>query len=154
MTPRGYLALAGGVAILLFVSLAFRWNSLRAQHLETINNTASVLTDAGWKNVNERTLQGAVASVLNQRDKARSERDKAVVVIDLQTAGIETMERDAKAARDEAARQKVLIAQTTRERDAWIAKARNASTRTERLSAEQEVAECEGVLNDLYRDGF
>lgn len=154
MTPRGYLALAGGLAILLFVSLAFRWNSLRAQHLETINNVSSVLTDAGWRNVNERTLQGAVSQVLNQRDKARAERDKAVVVIDLQTAGIETMERDAKAAREESARQRQIIAQTMKERDAWIAKAKNAATRTERLSAEQEIAECESVLNSLYVAGF
>ena len=154
MSPRGYLALVGGIAVLMFVSLAFRWNSLRAQHLETIENVSTVLTDAGWKNVNERTLQGAVAKVLAERDKARAERDKAVVVIDLQTAGIETMERDAKAARDEAFHQKQLIEKTTRERGIWIAKAKSASTRTERQSAEQEVAECESVLNGLYGAGL
>ena len=39
-------------------------------------------------------------------------------------------------------------------RDEWIAKAKAASTRTERESAEREAAECESVLDSLYASYF
>ena len=45
-------------------------------------------------------------------------------------------------------------ADAVRQRDAWIARARAAETRTERLSAEEELRECEAVLDRLYSQGF
>lgn len=52
------------------------------------------------------------------------------------------------------ARNRELALSALRERDAWIARAEAAETRTARRSAEAEAAECERVADALYRDGF
>jgi hypothetical protein len=40
------------------------------------------------------------------------------------------------------------------QRDGWIAKARTAATRTQRLSDQKEAHDCEESANALYQAGF
>lgn len=95
-----------------------------------------------------------VRLIIRQRDAARSELQLADSVIDRQSATIDNLgARRAEAVRKAEQAQK-LMAEMKRQRDYWIAEARNASTRTERRSAEDEVAECESVMDDLRRQGF
>ena len=83
-----------------------------------------------------------------------TERNDARGVVDRQSASIRAA--GAERARLEAlsARNRQLAEATIRERDAWIRRAQAAETRTQRLSAEAELEECNAVLDALYHDGF
>ncbi len=149
-----YAKIALGLALAAVIGWFVRIDSLRAKHLETVNAVVFELKAGGYKFANEKTAAGFVKQSVSDRDKARKERDNALVVIDLQTASMRALgEEAAENARRAAANQK-MIAAVTQERDRWIKTARDAATRTERHSAEQEAAECDSVLNDLYNSGF
>lgn len=143
-----------GIALLLALAWGFRVDHLRAGHKENIDAVVKELKDAGYTKTNGDFASVSVKALADSRDKARAERDTARQLVDIQSASIEELERKSEEAAREAAAQRRLIDATVRERNAWIARARAAETRTERLSAEQEVAECEAVLNSLYSSGF
>jgi hypothetical protein len=52
------------------------------------------------------------------------------------------------------AQQAEMVRKLKAERDGWIRKAERAATRTERLSAEQELRQCEEAMDALYQAGF
>lgn len=146
----------GGMSVvLLALSIwAVRIDGLRGKHLRAVDQTVAVLDKAGIANVSEANLPQAVELVAAARDKARAERDTARTLVDMQTQSIEHLQAESAAAAREAEANRKLAAAAIQQRDIWIARAKAASTRTERLSAEQEVQQCEQVLDQLYSSGF
>lgn len=143
-----------GIALLLALAWGFRVDHLRAGHKQNLDDVVTALHKAGYKKTNGDLADVSVQALADSRDKARAERDTARQLVDIQSASIEELQRQSEEAAREAAAQRKLIAEARKQRDAWIARARAAETRTQRLSAEQEVAECEAVLDKLYSSGF
>lgn len=150
----GYLRLGIGIATLLFAAWAFRMNHLRADHLQVIDDTVVVLKEAGLGGANRGNLAASTKTLVGHRDTARAERDTARALVDSQSASIAALEKETQEYIANGEAQRRMIAQTIKQRDMWIARARTAANRTERLSAEEEVRECDAVLNSLYSSGF
>lgn len=99
-------------------------------------------------------LPDTVRKIDGDRQGFKKERDDARAVVDLQSNSITQLEQEGSEARAKAEANRKLVAETMRQRDAWIQRARAAETRTERLSAEEELRECEAVLDSLRQQGF
>lgn len=154
MNPLLAIRAAIGLAFLLLAVWAFRVDGLRADHLETIQNTVKVLSDAGLTGANRSNVAAATKTVVDQRNLAREERDTARKVVDIQSRSIKALSDETTQYIENAKAQKRMIEETTRQRDIWIKKAKEASTRVERLTAEQELKQCEDVLDSLYAQSF
>lgn len=147
-----------GIGLVVALAIALGWG-VRVDHLRGI-----YLAQLGRISVAIETVTGArvlaagapiaIEAVGIVRDRYRQQRDDARGTVERQSASIRTLE--AATARQAAigARNRQLAEATARERDVWIARAAAAETRTARLSAEAEVAECDAVLDALYADGF
>lgn len=154
MNPLLAIRAAVGLAFLLLAIWAFRVDSLRADHLETIQGTVKVLVDAGLAGANRGNLAAATKTLVDQRDLAREERNTARNLVNIQSRSIKALSDETTQYLENAKAQKRLIEETTRQRDLWIKKAKEASTRVERLTAEQELKQCEDVLDSLYAQSF
>lgn len=146
----------GGMSLVLVLLAlwAARIDALREQHLTTVNDVIVTVEKAGYRKVTEKNLPASVGLIVAARDTARTERDAARQLVDIQSHSIEQLEQERLAAMRQAEANQKLAREATKQRDLWIARAKSASTRTERLSAEQEVKECEQVLDSLYSSGL
>lgn len=146
----------GGLGVVLLgVSLwGVRVNSLREVYLDRLKVITVVLKEAGVPVEDTRNPEAAVRVAVAQRGTYRAERNEARSLLTAQSNSLRQMQRETDAAvrTAEANRRKLDV--IIRERNVWIARARAAETRTERLTAEQEVAECEEAMNALYQAGF
>lgn len=149
-------ALIGGMGIgLLFLGLwAWRIDGLRADHLQHIETTVEALKKAGFKEAGRKNIEQIVSIVVDQRNSARSDRDAAQSLVKIQSDSIALLEQQTAEAAARAKANRDLAENTARQRDFWIKQAKASSTRTERLSAEDEVKECETVLDTLYSSGL
>lgn len=150
-----YLIAGASVALLLVAAWGFRVDHLRAGYLGQLEATAKVLTDAGLPGVRARSNVAVVTQTLANRDARHViERDEARGLLASQSKMVD----DWKAKSDEYAREaeanRKMAETAARLRDVWIKRAREAATRTERLSAEEELKQCEAVLDALYSRGF
>ncbi len=152
--PTTYIRAGIGLAILALLAWGLRVDNLRARHLDALNSIRIVLKDSGLGDVKESFASQSVKLLATQRDLARSERDKAQAVVDIQSNSLKQMDVEAQEAARKAEANRRLIAATLAERDRWVKIAKSAETRTERNTAEQEASECDAVLNDLYNSGF
>lgn len=144
-------ALIGVIAVLLWV---WRVNDLRASHLNTIDLVVAELKEAGLGGANRDNVDAVTKTLAEQRNKARAERDTARALVETQSNAILALEKETQEHIENARAQRKMVEEATRQRDIWIARARSASTRTERLSAEEEIRQCEQVLDSLYSQGF
>ncbi len=149
----GIAGLLAVIGLLVWGSLEHNWRVKAEDRLNSIRITIDTAM-GNAKPTSDRDLPSGVKDLAADRNLALSERDQARGVVDLQTASIDRLEQETElAARKSAADQK-LIQATLRERDRLIARAKQAETRLDRLTAEQELEECEAVLDSLYRDGL
>lgn len=148
------IGIAALIAILGLSAWGWRVDTLRGRYLDRLNSVRIVLADVGMGKPKAGEEANAVKLLGAERDKAIAERDQARTLVDVQSASIDRLHAETVEAEREAEANRKLVAATVKERDAWIARAKAAETRTERLSAEQEVAECEAVLDDLREKGF
>lgn len=142
-----------GIALLLALAWGFRVDHLRGVYLDRLNVIRIDLSKVGIKTPAKNPVNG-VALVIEQRKTARAERDTARTLVDVQSSSIERLGRETETAQARAEANRKLANEAARQRDYWIKQARTASTRTQRLSAEEELAECEAVLDSLYSSGF
>lgn len=145
------------LGITLSVTMHFRNDAKVRSDRDTYRERLSVIRvefkDNGIKVKPGKEIDG-VKLVIRQRDEALADKVLADRVIDNQSASIAALEDETRAALATAARERKLKEDTIRERNMWIERARNAATRTERLSAEEELAQCEAVLDRLRARGF
>lgn len=149
-----YARAAIGLGVLLLAIWAFRVDGLRSDHLQKIDDTVHELKEAGLAGANRDNVAAVTKTLASQRNQARTERDQARTLVETQSNAITVLQNETAEYIRNAEAQQRMIAETTRQRDIWIARARSASTRTQRLSAEEEVKQCEAVLDSLYSQGF
>lgn len=148
-----YILAAVGVAFIGLFAHDCRISYLREQHLTALTAGHDALGKAGIK-ADLHSIDLGIALLASERNTARTERDQARGLVDIQTKSIERLHEETAEAQQEAAANRKLAEQAAQQRDFWVKQARAASTRTERLSDEQEVKECEAVLDSLYSSGF
>lgn len=154
VNPMTYVKAGIGLAFLLLAIWAFRVDGLRADHLQKIDDTVSEFEKAGLKGANRDNVAAVAKTIVSQRDQARTERDQARTLVDIQSANIKALSDETAEYIRNAQAQKRMIEETARQRDIWIKRAREASTRVERMTAEQELKQCEEVLDSLYAQSF
>lgn len=154
--PNIWKPVAGGAGLiaLLLGAWGLRVDHLRAGYKERLETIRIVLRNVGEKVDGYNDIPKAVVRIDLERARYRRERDAAQGVVDVQSSSIRALEQETNAAQASAAANRKLIVEVTRQRDAWIARARSAETRTERLSAEEELKQCNDVLDRLYSQGF
>ncbi|NYD91383.1 hypothetical protein [Sphingomonas melonis] len=158
MTPlatiRRYAALGLVAALLLALAWGARVDHLRAGYKAALGKILVSIDLTTGRKVDAAAAPVTIEAIGILRDRYRQERNEARAVVDRQSASIRAA--GAETARLEAVslRNRQLAEATVRERDAWIERAQAAETRTQRLSAEAELEECNAVLDALYRDGF
>lgn len=153
-TVRRYGALALLAGLLLALVWGARVDHLRAGYKAALGKILVSIDLTTRRKVDAAAAPVTIEAIGILRDRYRQERNEARAVVDRQSASIRAA--GAETARLEALslRNRQLAEATVRERDAWIQRAQAAETRTQRLSAEAELEECNAVLDALYRDGF
>lgn len=158
MGPLAYLKSAIGIATLLVVAGLLAWGTrvdyLRGSYKAQLEKVVVAFVDIGEPKPSFKELPSAVKKLDLDRASYKRERDDALSVVDVQSTSITRLEQEGLEAAQEAAANRKLVAETIRQRNAWIQRARQAETRTERLSAEEELRECEAVLDSLRSRGF
>lgn len=123
----------------------------RTAQLDTIR---IAFRDMGEKVSGYDDIVPAANKVGAERARYKREREEAQAVVDVQSDSIRALEYERADAMRQAVQRMKQIAEVTRQRDAWKARAKSAETRTERLSAEEELRQCEEVLDRLYQRAF
>ncbi len=155
MTGIGtYIRAAVGISFLILLAWGLRVDALRGGYKAKLEAVVLAVVDIGEPKPSFDKLPDAVRKIDKDRQGFRKERDDALAVVDLQSNSITQLEQEGSEARAKAEENRKLVAETMRQRDAWIQRARAAETRTERLSAEEELRECEAVLDSLRQQGF
>lgn len=156
-TIRARLAAAIGAAMLVAIVATALWgwrvDTLRGRYRALLDGVVLVL-EPKLGRVKYPDIPGAVTGVLEEGEKLRRERDNARAVVKAQSDSITAYEAETQRLTRLSEENRKLAEAVIRERDTWIRRARSAETRTERLSAEQELEECNAVLDALYREGF
>lgn len=153
-TIRRYLALGLVAALLLALAWGARVDHLRGRYKAAIDSILVSIDLTTGRKVDAAAAPVTIEAIGVLRDRYRGERNTARAVIDRQTAEIRTAAAETARLAALSERDRKLAEATIRERDVWIQRARAAETRTQRLSAEAELEECNAVLDALYRDGF
>lgn len=150
-------AVSVSLTVLLVAALTWgvRVDHLRSGYKEALDGVArTVATLTGRKVVAYPLLSSEITSIDMDRKEALGERDNARQVLAVQSESIRQYEAETKRLRAISDDRSALAARLIADRARWIAKAQEASTRVERLSAERELQECEEVLDALYAAGF
>lgn len=155
MTGIGtYIRAAVGISFLILLAWGLRVDHLRGGYKAKLEAVVLAVVDIGEPKPSFDKLPDTVRKIDGDRKALRKERDDALAVVDLQSSSITKLEQEGIEAAERAAANRKLFEETKRQRDAWIQRARAAETRTERLSAEEELRECEAVLDSLRQQGF
>jgi hypothetical protein len=150
-----YWRLIGSAFIFIaLLSYGLRNDHLRGGYKAKLEAVVLAVVYIGEPKPSFDKLPDAVRKIDKDRQGFKKERDDARAVVDLQSNSITQLEQEGSEARAKAEANRKLVAETMRQRDAWIQRARAAETRTERLSAEEELRECEAVLDSLRQQGF
>lgn len=149
-----YFAIGGGIVMALLIAWGLRVDHLRAGYKSRLEAVVVAFVDIGKPKPSFAELPAAVKNLDADARSFKRERDDALSVVDLQSSSITQLEQEGQEAARKAAANRKLFEETKRQRDAWIQRARAAETRTERLTAEEELMECEVVLDALRSQGF
>lgn len=149
-----YFRLAALVGVIAALAWVWRVNDLRASHLETIDAVVLKLKDAGLGGANRDNVAAVTYTLAEQRNTARAQRDTARTLVTTQSNAIKALSDETAEYIRNAKEQKRMIEEAVRQRDIWIKRSREAATRTERMSAELELEQCEAVLDSLYAQSF
>lgn len=149
-------AAIGGAMLFVIIALSlwgWRLDTLRGGYKAALGQanellaTVTLAIPAAERPRNRQQLPDAVGRLVRERDNARG-------VVKIQSDSINAYAAETKRLARLGDENRKLAEATVRERDAWIQRAKAAETRTERLSAELELEECNAVLDALYRAGF
>lgn len=151
---RRYLMIGMGVALVVALLWGARVDHLRAGYKAALGKILVSIDVTTGRRVTADAAPVTIEALGVLRDRYRQERNEARGIVDRQSASIRAAGAETARLAAVADRNRQLADATARERDGWIQRARAAETRTERLSAEAEVEECDAVLDALYRDGF
>ena len=158
MTPLDtiYRAIGGGlvVALALVAAWGLRVDHLRAGYRGQLDRISIAIGEVTGRRPSAADMPVTITAIGIVRDRYRFQRDEARAIVDRQSRSIRDLGEETRRQAAIGARNRQLAATALRERDVWIARAAAAETRTTRLSAEAEAAECERVADALYRDGF
>jgi len=149
-----YFAIGGGIAFAAVAAWGLRVDNLRAGYKSQLEKVVVAFVEIGEPKPSFKDLPTGVKKIDIDRASLKRERDDALSVVDVQSTSIVQLEQEGIEAARKAEANRKLIEEATRQRDAWIQRARTAETRTERLSAEEELRECEAVLDSLRSRGF
>lgn len=149
-----YVGIAAAIVIAGLLAWGLRVDHLRGGYKAKLEAVVLAVVDIGEPKPSFDKLPDTVRKLDSDRQGFKKERDDARAVVDLQSNSINQLEQEGSEARAKAEANRKLVAETMRQRDAWIQRARAAETRTERLSAEEELRECEAVLDSLRQQGF
>lgn len=149
-----YLGIGAMVVILALSAWGWRVDGLRADYRQKLDDVVTVATKEGGYKTTRDAVDKAFALAVQDRNTARTGLLAAQGLIDVQNNSIVHLQKESEQAAEQADAARKLVASTIKERNAWIDRAKLAETRTSRLTAEQEVAECEQVLDSLYSAGF
>lgn len=141
-------------ALLLALGWGARVDHLRAGYKAALDRVIVSIDLATGRKVSADAAPVTIEALGVLRDRYRQERNDARAVVERQSASIRAAGAETARLAGIGERNRQLAEATARERDVWIGRARVAETRTERLSAEAEMEECDAVLNALYADGF
>ena len=151
---RRYVAIGLVAALLLALGWGARVDHLRAGYRAALDRVVVALDATTGRKNTAAGAPVAIEAVGLLRDRYRAERNEARAIVDRQTASIRAIGAETERQRRIGEENRKLAAATARQRDEWIRRAQAAETRTERLTAEAELEECNAVLDALYRDGF
>lgn len=141
-------------ALLLALAWGARVDHLRAGYKAALGRILVSIDLATGRKIDAAAAPVTIEAIAVLRDRYRQERNEARTVVDRQSASIRAAGAETARLAAIGERNRQLAEATARERDVWIQRARSAETRTQRLSAEAELEECNAVLDALYRDGF
>jgi len=153
-TLRHGLTFGMVAALLLALAWGARVDHLRAGYKAALGRILVSIDLTTGRKVTADVAPVTIEALGVLRDRYRQERNEARGVVERQSASIRAAGAETARLAGIAERNRQLAEATSRERDVWISRARAAETRTERLSAEAELEECNAVLDALYRDGF
>ena len=149
-----YVRIAIGLVIAAALGWVARVDSLRGHYKAQLTEAVATIKRLTGREVGYGKISAAIVDIHGEGQQFKRERDNARDVLAVQTESIRRYEAETKRLRQISAEQAQLAARLIADRDKWIAKAKSAATRTARLSAEQELEECNGVLDSLYAAGF
>jgi hypothetical protein len=143
-----------GLIVSALLTYGLRNDHLRAGYKERLDTIRIAFVDMGEKVGGYDDILPAANKVGSERARYRQERDQERAANEIMAASVTRLGEETAVALQEAETAQRKVVQLTRERDQWIARARSAATRTERMSAELEVAECVQALSELRASGF
>ena len=141
-------------ALLGFALWVHRVDQLRAKYHGYADQAVAALTNAGFKNVKPERIGADIGALAKDRDTAHDNWAAADATIGRQSNSITALHAQTNDLIAKANARAKQIEAVTAQRDKWIAEARKAETRTDKMSAAAEVAECDYVLDQLYKSGF
>ena len=154
------MKLLAGIAAGVFLVMGFTiWTTTKQRDaaVKTTNQIGAVV--AGIAGVDPSKVKtGQIIATLQtigkDRDTARREASGFKEAAARQTTANKGLALETKTAKANADKAVSAVAIVTHQRDAWIAKAKIAATRTDRKAAELELKQTEEVLDALYQNGF
>jgi hypothetical protein len=153
------LKLWGGIIALAIIAGFLGWvariDHLRATYKAQITHLVGVVAEvSGVPKLKVKDSPAAVRRIGADRDTYYSNWQSVKSSLQTQTNRVIDLGKKRDAAIAEADRARAQVASLKAQRDGWIKKAQAASTRTQRRSAEAEVAECQATMDALYQAGF
>jgi hypothetical protein len=149
---------AVGLGLVAALAIATGWGArvdhLRGRYADQLGQVTATIEKVTGRATTAAGAPIAIEAVGILRDRYRLEREDARATVERQSTSIRGLAAESARQAAIGVQNRKLAEATMRERDAWIARAEAAETRTVRASAETEVAECEQVLDALYADGF
>jgi uncharacterized transporter YbjL len=142
--------LAGALAISL--GWGARVNNLRAYYKAALSEITVTLDEVTSykKEITIELAPLAVRELAGARDQYKRERNNARDIVRTQSGSIKVYEAETKRLKALSEKNAKQAAALIADRNVWIKKARQASTREARLLAESELRQCEEVLDALY----
>jgi hypothetical protein len=153
-TIQRYVAAGLAIGLLLALVWGARVDHLRAGYKAGLGKILVSIDLTTGQKVDAAAAPVTIEAIGVLRDRYRTERNEARDVVERQSASIRAAGAETARLKALSAHDRQLAEATIRERDAWIRRAQAAETRTQRLSAEAELEECNAVLDALYHDGF
>jgi predicted transcriptional regulator len=168
LNPLGTIHKVIGVGAIIVIAVvtswAFRLDTLRGRWQTTTQTMLTALEKSnGLKAGSLKREQGysAIIALQTSRDEWKDaagqyvrERDNAREVVRTQSDSIRAYEQETRRLRAISEERRSQAARLIADRNFWIAQAKKAADRVERLSAEAELAQSEAALNALYQSDF
>jgi len=151
---RHWKLVGAGLIIAALLAYGLRNDHLRAGYKERLDTIRIAFEDMGEKVKGYDSLVPAANKIGAERARYLRERDQERAANEVMAGSVQRLAAETTVAVQESEEAHRKLAKLEKERDRWIARARAAETRTERLTAEQEVAECVEAMSNLRRQGF